>query len=138
MTASDDLLELLGSAYDALASGDTSPLLRLVATDAQCVVTDEVELRQERLPLVAALARLADLSATGHRVVAGATPRVSVSGARVWATDDTTVVLPDGALRPLQVTVLATTTSDGGVLVDQVNLAVPAQDRATAPLDLVG
>ncbi len=138
MTASDDLMTLLGAAYDALASGDVSPLLPVVAAEALCVVTDEVELRQERLPLVTALARLSDLSASGHRVVGGACAQVSRRGDRVWVTDLATVVLPDGASHGLQVTVLAVVGADGALLVDQVNLAAPALDRASAPLHLAG
>lgn len=137
MTASDDLLTMLRSAYDSLVSGDVSPLLHLVSSDAQCVVNDEVELRQERLPLPAAIQRLGMLTTSGHRVVAGDDAKVSRSGDRLWVTDLATVVLPDGALRPVQITLLATITADGALLVDQVNLAAPVRDRADSPLSLV-
>ncbi|GEP37963.1 hypothetical protein NPS01_16260 [Nocardioides psychrotolerans] len=109
MTASDDLLTLLGSAYDAVASRR----LPAPALDhALCVVTDEIGPRQERLPLVLALVRLADLTASGHRVVGGTAPRAAAA---------------TGAGPP-----------DPSLLVDQVNLSATALDRTAAPLDLVG
>lgn len=135
MTAPDDLLALLGAAYDSLASGDVAPCLRLVATDALCVVTDEVELRQERMPLAAGVTRLGHLAASGHRFVGGPAPTADHSGDHVWATDLVTVVLPDGTSRSLQVTVLAKSDPDGSLLVEQVNLAAPARDRGAARLD---
>ncbi|WP_309649115.1 hypothetical protein [Nocardioides sp.] len=138
MTASDDLLTLLGSAYDAISSGDVAPLVPRLSAGAVCVVTDEVELTQERLSLRTVIARLGDLAPAGHRLVGGPSPRVSESADRLWVTDHPTVVLADGTQRPLQVTVLATCAPDGSLLVDQVNLAAPVRDRADAHPDLVG
>ncbi|WP_341925746.1 hypothetical protein [Nocardioides psychrotolerans] len=138
MTASDDLLTLLGSAYDAISGGDVTSLVPRLAAGATCVVTDEVELTQERLSLATAIARLADLAPAGHRLVGGPAPLVSESADRLWLTDHPTVVLADGTQRPLQVTLLATCAADGSLLVDQVNLAAPVRDRAAAQPDLVG
>jgi len=77
--------------------------VQLVSSDAQCIVTDEVELRQERLPLPAAIQRLGVLTTTGHRVVAGEDAKVSITADGAVLVDQVNLAAPirDRADSPL-------------------------------------
>lgn len=114
MSGKDDVRMLLERLYDSFGSGDPSVWTDTLGDDVVGIGTDPDEWWEGRDIIVkVGSAQVEQMSAAGMSVQPG-TARVFDSGDVVWAVDQPTLHLRDGATVPMRFTLVAT--RHGGAL----------------------